>query len=123
GRIAAIRATLAVALNQVETIIEQSRRALEYLRPNNLAFRTSTIWKLGYAYQLQGDRAAASRAYTEVVSIGKASGNVVFTLGATIGLGILQEAENHLDLAEQSYRRVLQSFAVHPIPFPHHPSL
>ena len=117
GRIAAIRATLAVALNQVETIIEQSRRALEYLRPNNLAFRTSTTWKLGYAYQRQGDRAAASRAYTEVISIGKASGNVVFTLGATIGLGILQETENHLDLAEQAYRSVLQSFGDQPLPF------
>jgi len=117
GRIAAIRATLAVALNQVETIIEQSRRALEYLRPNNLAFRTSTIWKLGYAYQLQGDRAAASRAYTEVISIGKASGNVVFTLMATIGLGIIQEAENRLDQAEQAYRSVLQSFGDQPLPF------
>ncbi len=117
GRIAAIRATLAAALNQVETIIEQSRRALEYLSHNNLAFRTSTIWKLGYAYHLQGDRAAASQAYNEVISIGKASGNVVFTLMATIGLGILQEAENHLDLAEHSYRSVLQLFGDQPLPF------
>jgi LuxR family transcriptional regulator, maltose regulon positive regulatory protein len=117
GRIAAIRATVAVNQNQVETIIAQSRRALEYLHPNNLAFRTSTIWKLGYAYHLQGDRAAASQAYTEVISIGKASGNVVFTLMATIGLGILQEAGNHLDLAEQSYRRVLQLFGDQPLPF------
>jgi ATP/maltotriose-dependent transcriptional regulator MalT len=117
GRIAAIRATLAASLNQVETIIEQSRRALEYLHPNNLAFRTSTIWKLGYAYHLQGDRAAASQAYTEVISIGKASGNVVFTLMATIGLGILQEADNHLDLAEQAYRSVLQLFGDQPLPF------
>jgi LuxR family maltose regulon positive regulatory protein len=117
GRIAAIRATLATTLNQVETIIEQSRRALEYLHPNNLAFRTSTIWKLGYAYHHQGDRVAASQAYTEVISIGKASGNVVFTLMATIGLGILQEAENHLDLAEQSYRSVLQLSGDQPLPF------
>ncbi|MFY9571030.1 MAG: LuxR C-terminal-related transcriptional regulator, partial [Blastocatellia bacterium] len=117
GRIAAIRATAAVNQNQVETIVAQSRRALEYLHPDNLAFRTSTIWKLGYAYHLQGDRAAASQAYTEVISIGKASGNVVFTLMATIGLGILQEGENHLDLAEQAYRRVLQLFGDQPLPF------
>ena len=117
GRIAAIRATAAVNQNQVETIIAQSRRALEYLHPNNLAFRTSTIWKLGYAYHLQGDRAAASQAYTEVISIGKASGNVVFTLMATIGLGALQEAENHLDLAEQAYRSVLKLFGDQPLPF------
>jgi ATP/maltotriose-dependent transcriptional regulator MalT len=59
------RATAAAAQNQVETIIAQSRRALEYLHPDNLAVRTATIWKLGYAYHLQGDRVAASRAYTD----------------------------------------------------------
>ena len=117
GRIAAIRATAAVNQNQVETIIAQSRRALEYLHPNNLAFRTSTICKLGYAYHLQGDRAAARQAYTEVISIGRASGNVVFTLIATIGLGVLQEAENQLDLAEQTYRSVLKLFGDQPLPF------
>ena len=117
GRIAAIRATAAVNQNQVETIIAQSRRALEYLHPNNLAFRTSTIWKLGYAYHLQGDRAAARQAYTEVISIGQASGNMVFTLLATIGLGVLQEAENQLHLAAQTYRRVLQLFGDQPLPF------
>lgn len=36
GHIAAIRATLAVGQHQVETIIAQSRRALEYLHPDNL---------------------------------------------------------------------------------------
>ena len=35
---------------------------------------------LGIAYQLQGDRAAASRAYTEAISIGQASGNIMITI-------------------------------------------
>ncbi len=117
GRIAAIRATLAASQNQVETIIAQSRRALEYLHPDNLAFRTSTTWKLGFAYQLQGDRAAASQAYTEVVSIGQASGNIVFTAIAMIGLGTLQEGENQLHLAAQTYQRILQLFGDQPLPF------
>jgi LuxR family maltose regulon positive regulatory protein len=117
GRIAAIRATAAAGQNQVETIIAQSRRALEYLHPNNLAFRTSTAWKLGFAYQLQGNRAAASQAYTEVISIGQASGNIVFTLMATIGLGLLQEGDNQLHLAAQTYRRVLQLIGDPPLPF------
>jgi ATP/maltotriose-dependent transcriptional regulator MalT len=117
GRIAAIRATSAVAANEVETIIDQSRRALKYLRPNNLAFRTSTIWKLGHAYHLQGDRAAASQAYMEVISIGQASGNMIFTLLATISLGILQESENQLYLAAQTYGRVLELFGNQPLPF------
>ena len=117
GRIAAIRSTFAVSQNQVETIISESRRALEYLNPNNLAFRTSTIWKLGYAYHLQGDRAAASQAFSEVISIGKTTGNVVFTLMATIGLGALEEGDNQLHLAAQTYRGVLQAFGDKPLPF------
>jgi LuxR family maltose regulon positive regulatory protein len=117
GRIAAIRATVAASQNQVETIIAQSRRALEYLHPNNLAFRTSTAWKLGFAYQLRGDRAAARQAYTEVISIGQASGNTMFTLLATIGLGILQEGYNQLHQAAQTHRGVLQLLGDSPLPF------
>jgi LuxR family transcriptional regulator, maltose regulon positive regulatory protein len=108
GHIAAIRALLAAAQNQVETIIAQSRRALEYLHPDNLAVRTATIWKLGIAYQLQGDRAEASRAYTEAIAISQASGNIIINISATVGLGNIQETENQLSLAAQTYRRVLQ---------------
>jgi LuxR family maltose regulon positive regulatory protein len=116
GHIAAIRAMVAVGQNQVETIITQSRRALEYLHPDNLPVRTTTTWSLGYAYQLQGDRAAASRAYTEVLSISQASGNIISTLAATTGLGNIQESENQLFLAAESYRRGLQLFRDQPQP-------
>ena len=115
GRIAAIRATVAAGRNQVETVIAQSHLALEYLHPNNLAFRTSTTWKLGYCYRLQGDLAAASQAYSEVISIGKASRNFVFTLGAIIGLGGVHEAEARLDLAEQQYTIALKFAGYHPL--------
>ena len=108
GRIASMRATLAVIQHDGETIITQSRRALEYLRPDNVPVRTATTWTLGYAYQLQGDRAAASQAYTEVISIGKSFGDSIYTLAATINLGQLQEADNQLYLAAESYRRSLQ---------------
>ena len=108
GHIAAIRALLAAAQRQIETIITQSQRALEYLHPDNLPVRTATIWKLGLAYQLQGDRAAASRAYTEAISISQASGNTIVNISASIGLGQVQETENQLHLASQTYRRVLQ---------------
>ncbi len=86
GRIAAIRATVGVLAadpRQIETIIAQSRRALEYLHPDNLPVRTATTWTLGYAYQLQGDRAAASQAYTEAISISQATGQHPLTILAT----------------------------------------
>src|SRR5258708_1540211 len=108
GRIASMRATLAVIQHDRETIVAQSRRALEYLHPNNLPVRMATTWTLGYAYQLQGDRAAAREAYTEVISIGKSFGDSIYTLAATINLGQVQEADNQLSLAADSYRRSLQ---------------
>ncbi|MDQ3637743.1 MAG: LuxR C-terminal-related transcriptional regulator [Actinomycetota bacterium] len=108
GRIASMRATLAVIRHDAETIITQSRRALEYLHPDNLPVRTATTWTLGHAHQLQGDRAAASRAYAEVISTGKSFGDSVYTIAATINLGQLQEADNQLPLAARTYERVLQ---------------
>src|ERR671911_107112 len=108
GHIAAIRATLAVIQQDVETIIAQSRRALEYLHLDNLPVRTATTWTLGNAYQLRGDRAAASQAYSEAIAISEAIGHSIITIMATTGLGNVQEAENQLHLAAQTYRRVLQ---------------
>jgi LuxR family maltose regulon positive regulatory protein len=116
GHIASMRATLAISQHQVETTIAQSRRALEYLHPDNLPVRTAATWNLGYAYQLRGDRAAASRAYTEALSISQASGNTIITILATIGLGNIQAAENQLHLAAQTYQRAMQLAGEHPLP-------
>ena len=107
GHIAVIRATLAAAENQVEPMLAQSRRALEYLHPNDLSARTFTLWTLGFASFLKGDRAAARRAYTEAISISQAAGNIIIYIGATIGLGNMQEADNQLYLAVETYQRVL----------------
>ncbi|HYU72281.1 MAG TPA: AAA family ATPase, partial [Ktedonobacteraceae bacterium] len=107
GRIASMRATLAVIQHDVETIITQSQRALEYLHPDNLPLRTATTYTLGYAYQLQGDRAAASQTYSDVIAISKAFGDSIYTTAATLGLGQIQEAENQLYIAAKTYQRVL----------------
>jgi LuxR family transcriptional regulator, maltose regulon positive regulatory protein len=116
GRVAAIRATLAIGRHDPDAIIAQSRRALEYLDPANLAYRTSTAWKMGLACQLRGDLVAAGRAYTEVLTASQASGNTVFTLVALAGLGNIQEAENELRLAAASYQRVLDLAGDMPLP-------
>jgi LuxR family maltose regulon positive regulatory protein len=108
GRIAAARATLALTRYQVETMLAQSRRALEYLHPNNLSLRANANWTLGYAYLFQGDRVAARRALTEAISLSQASGDIFTTLLATIGLGNVQEADNQLYVAAETYQRVLQ---------------
>jgi LuxR family maltose regulon positive regulatory protein len=108
GRIASMRATLAVIQDDAETIRAQSHRALEFLHPDNRLLRTATTWSLGYAYQLQGDRAAASHAYADVIAAAKSLGDSIYTIAATINLAQVQESDNQLALATRTYRRVLQ---------------
>jgi LuxR family transcriptional regulator, maltose regulon positive regulatory protein len=119
GQIATARATLAVSRNEVETIIAQSRRALEYLHPGNLSFRTTAYWALGVAYNLQGERTAARQAFTEAITTSQASGNIFFTLVATSGLGTVQEADNQLYQAAETYRHVLKLADDQPLPIAH----
>jgi LuxR family maltose regulon positive regulatory protein len=107
GRIASMRATVAVIRHDVESLLAQSRRALEYLHPDNLPLRTAATYTLGYAYQLQGDRAAARETYAEVISISNSFGASIYTTAATLCLGQVQEAENQLPLAAETYRRAL----------------
>jgi LuxR family maltose regulon positive regulatory protein len=116
GRIADTRANLAVGHRQLETVIAQAQRALEYLHPDNLTYRTSTTWKLGVAYEFQGDRASASRAFSEAIAISQASGNIYTQILASTGLGNIQLSENRLDLAAETYRGVLQLVGDLPIP-------
>jgi LuxR family maltose regulon positive regulatory protein len=107
GQIAGARAVLALTRYDVEPMLAQSRRALEYLHPNNLSSRATAHWTLGFAYLLQGDRAAARRAWTSAISLSQAAGDIFTTILATIGLGNVQEADNQLSLAAETYRRVL----------------
>ena len=116
GQVASIQAMLAIPEYQVETIMAESQRALEYLQPDNLPVRTAATWTLGYAHQLQGDRAAARQAYAEVISLSQTSGNIMLTIAAATGLGQIQEGENQLHLAAESYRRVLQLAGEPPLP-------
>ena len=117
GQIASIRAMLAIPLNQVETIVAESRRALEFLHPRNHPVRTTTLWTLGFAYQLRGDRAAASAAYTEAIAISQASGNVMIGIAASTCLGQVQESQIQFALASTAYQRVLELAGDPPWPF------
>ena len=116
GQIAAARAILALSQYQVETIIAQSRRALEYLSPNNLLSRFTANWAMAMAHHFRGERAAAGRAYAEALSFAQASGNIHDTILATICLGQIQELENQLHLATELYQRVLQLIGDSPLP-------
>ncbi len=108
GQIAAIRATLAVVGYQPEVGMIQSRLALECLHADNVPFRSRALWTLGFAHQLQGDRAAARQAYIEAIR--QASGHTYYTILTTTSLGQIQESENELHQAADTYRRSLKLF-------------
>ncbi len=107
GKIAAARANVAQAHAQTETILIQSRRALEYLHPDNLSDRSMATRSLGFAYFFQEDLAGAGRAYAEALSLAQAAGDIVDSSLASIRLGQVQAAENQFHLAAETYQRVL----------------
>jgi LuxR family maltose regulon positive regulatory protein len=108
GQIAAIRATLAFTRYQLEPALAQAQRALEYLPPHNLFSLVTAYWVQGAAYLYLGNRARARDALIQAIALSKTSGNIFTTILATIGLGQVQEADNELFLAAQTYRHVLQ---------------
>ncbi|HEY3475289.1 MAG TPA: LuxR C-terminal-related transcriptional regulator, partial [Anaerolineales bacterium] len=114
GQIAAASATLALTRYDVEGMLTQSRRALEYLHPQNLFTRATANWSLGYAHTLLGERAAARQAFMEGISLSQTIGAVFSAILAMIGLGNIQEADNQLHQAAETYRQVLHLAGDHP---------
>jgi ATP/maltotriose-dependent transcriptional regulator MalT len=68
GRIATIRASIAVTRGDLPRTIALSRLALEYLPKENIS-RAYAAWYLGRAYWLRGDVSAASLALVEASHI------------------------------------------------------
>jgi LuxR family maltose regulon positive regulatory protein len=116
GKIAVARAMLAQTLYQAETSLEYAHRAMEYLHPNNTAYRSTATQVIGFALYVQGDRDAAQQAYTEALSLAQAAGDNDGVLMATIRLGQILELRNQLHQAEETYQHVLQLMGDDPPP-------
>jgi LuxR family transcriptional regulator, maltose regulon positive regulatory protein len=116
GQIACARATLALTRYDPATMIVQSRRALELLPPENLSFRFTTNWLLTAAYLFQGERAEAIRASQEGIAISEQSGDTISHILAASTLGQVQEMENQISAAAETYRGVLALFGDYPQP-------
>ncbi|SFJ59702.1 regulatory protein, luxR family [Paenibacillus sp. UNC496MF] len=91
-----------------EDVIVQSRRALEYLRPDNIPVRTAAAWMLGVACQRRGFHPTAREAYHEVISNSITMGHQLMAVMAMIGLGQIEEAENRIRSAEEWYEEALR---------------
>ncbi|MBK9943056.1 MAG: AAA family ATPase [Kouleothrix sp.] len=116
GQMACARATLALTHYDPDAMMAQAQRALDYLHPDNLAFRFTASWALSMALKFKGDRAAAARACQESIAISLRSGDVFSKILATYTLGDLQELDNQLHQAAETYRLMLQLSGDHPQP-------
>ncbi len=114
GLIAMASATLALTRYDVNAMLAQSHRALEYLDPSSRFQRANAHWTLGYAYILHGNRDLARQAFTEAVALSEAAGAMFPLILATIGVGLVQELDNEFHEAAETYRRVLQWAGDHP---------
>jgi LuxR family transcriptional regulator, maltose regulon positive regulatory protein len=119
GQVAAARSVLALTRYQTGEMLAQGRRALEHLAPESASSRSTALWTMGYAHLLEGDRSAARRSLTEAIAVSQASGALFTYVLATIGLGNVQEAENELYLAAETYRGVLQLTGDQPLQIVH----
>ena len=119
GLIAAARAVLALTRYDVEAMLAQSRRALEHLRPESIISRATAYWTMGFAHLFSRDRAEARPALNEAISLSQASGDTFTAIIATVGLGNVEETENHLDVAAATYRRVLEAAGDQPLQIIH----
>ncbi len=81
---------------------------------SSLSTRANAHWTLGYAYVLQGDRIKARQALLDAVSLSKQSGAIFTLILASIGLGNVQEADNQLYQAAETYQGVLRLAGEHP---------
>lgn len=116
GKIAVARAVLAQTLYEAETSLAHARRALEYLHPNNLSYRSAATQVIGFAYYLRGQRAEAGRTYAQALSLAEAAGDNSYAVMATTRLGQIQEIGNQLYEAAETYRHALQLIGDYPPP-------
>jgi LuxR family maltose regulon positive regulatory protein len=107
GRIASIRATLAVSQHDGPTIETQARRALSYVSPSNLPVRSSLLWNLGYAQQLKGALADANASYREALGMAEALRHSMVVTLCELGISYLQENDDDHAAASAGYRRVI----------------
>src|SRR5579859_2388681 len=107
GRIAALRASIAVTRGDIARTIALSRLALAYLPQENMS-RAYAAWYLGRAYWLSGDMRAASMALAEASHISWEVNHLYSVFMVTHDLAHVQRLQGRLHQAEQSYLQALQ---------------
>ncbi len=108
GEAAAIRAVIAGLQHDASGSIELAHQALAQLPVEDRFLRGLVTLGLAVAYDMRGDLAAASQAYTEALGISRTTGNFVVGLMATNQLGDLKMAQGRLREAADLYRQAVR---------------
>jgi len=108
GRAAAIRAFLASYRGDVQGANKYSRRALEYLPEQDLAWRSTAAVALGDTYSFIGELAAAFRARLEALEASKAAGNVYMVLIVSMKLAVTMRQQGQLGQVIEICQQQLQ---------------
>lgn len=107
GRIAAIRASIALTQGDLPRTIALSRLALEYLPQENIS-RAYVTWYLGKVQWLSGTMGAASIALAEASHVSWEVNHLYVVFRVIHDLAHLQILQGHLHQADQTYRQTLQ---------------
>jgi LuxR family transcriptional regulator, maltose regulon positive regulatory protein len=107
GRIAALRASIAVTQGDIPRTIALSRLALEYLPKENIS-RAYAAWYLARAYWLSGDVRAASIALTEASHVSWEVDHLYTVFMVTHDLAHVQKLQGLLRQADRTYRQALE---------------
>jgi LuxR family maltose regulon positive regulatory protein len=110
GQIAALRAILAFLQNRTDDFIVESKRAQELLRSDDLT-RAFAAWASGYAHEVFGERAEAREAYSGALSMSRATGYRFGEMNASVGIARMQELDNELRLAAETYEDTIRRAA------------
>jgi len=116
GQIATNRATLAVSQYRTEDAKAHAQQALQLLSGDNSTFRLAALWCLGMAHHFGGERTEARRILGEVLSESRSSGAVSFQILSALALGVVQENDNQLYIAAETFRHAIQLSGQHPQP-------
>jgi LuxR family transcriptional regulator, maltose regulon positive regulatory protein len=115
GQIATTRAVLALAQYDTERMLSQSQLALAHLPPQFVSRRATAYCTLGYAHMKYGDYGLARQYLIESIALSASIGDIFINILANISFGLLQELENQLHSAYETYQRVINVAGNHPV--------
>ncbi len=107
SRVSVMHAMMAFRMGDIPNIIKFSRKALESLPENDLAWRGMAAMALGDSYGISGEMNPAKKAYSEAIRISKKAGNVYSILYTSCKLGIILEHLGKLHQAQEIYRELM----------------